>query len=563
LDLSDTPFEAEWLKALDWLGQTDAAYVDLRNIGLQDGDFMDFTHLNKGGAKKITKWLGQHFNKIGLLSDDPLPKVLNLSPSSIERTGPLPEIPALNPAKAKLKHPPCGWYIPLLEPISLATGPLSKLGIGYPSPLMLKSGSTEIQRVPMLRKVPSKTCESMAFIGRNSIYMSGEKPTVPPARLSLGLDPNFPSTGSDGSPYHWLFPGQKMIATFARAWPEKAGAFQVGLAAVQIEDGQPLSIQVHEGEPMLATRMGLRIDEQIQSIAPTTPWNLTISVPTDGAPTLIQSLSVGQGFMETWMIDSPNKAATRRAIGGKRRTVEYEQTQYPVPVTSITKREDGMIRFDAKSIRIHADSYGLRNAGFWGCSPIKVAKDGEPIGKGHRAYKDVATSPPGSYCHIGDEIILHPPADSDPSVEPERWSLIFDPILSCNNGNWLFPGDTLRANPWRKDTAAMPAGIRSAEVRGQIIVHPDKERRVPDEGPDQPIMNMEIRVGEQVLLNESLSRGQLQGESVRFAIDPPVHSGKERVVLTFSSPPESPYVVINSASVSERRIPTTQAEVTP
>jgi hypothetical protein len=557
----DGPFEALMHDALDWLSGQDAGFVDLRNMGLTDTDFIDYLHVNATGRTKLTKELGSHLSDIGLMGTDPLPRVINLNASPLVRTGPVPAIPTLNVENATLKNAPCGWQVPFGKPMTLSAGPLSKLGLAKASPVLALSGDTPISQHAKIENLKPSDCKPGAFLGRRVMMVATDPAGVFPKELSVALSNDFPHTGIDGSQYHWIFPGQTVTTEFPDSWPEAAGDFQVYVSAIQTEPGSPLTVTMDDHDPVALEKIGTRLERSWTPAAPTSDWRLALSVPTDGAPTLVQSLGVGEGFSATWLIGAPNQYVTRRAIGGVRKTVRFAGDPPPIEGVTLSKVDPGLIRFEAASVTTLNDIDSWRASTFWSCSPVKVARDGAPIGKGHHKCKDLPTLPPGSYCHVGSEVLLRPLADSDPTTEPDRWSLIIDPRRGCGSQQWLLPGDVLSANPWKNDTAAMPAGIRSAAMQGRIIEHPDKAQRVANQGPDEVILEMELKVGEKVLVTESITRAQLDGETIQFSIDPPVHPGQERVDFVISSREDGPYVVLSSASVSEAQVERTPVEV--
>ena len=558
----DGPFEALMRDALDWLSKQDAGFVDLRGMGLTDTDFIDYLHVNKTGRTKLTEQLGKHLKAIGLMGTEPLPRVINLDASPLVRRGEMPTIPSLKVEQATLKNPPCGWQIPYTKPMAWSAGPLSKLALAKASPVVAMANGVTVRQHAKIEDLKPADCKPGAFLGRRVMMLATDPSGIFPETLSVSLSKEFPHTGIDGSPYHWIFPGQTVSTDFPNGWPEAAGDFQIYLSAIQTEDGQPLTVRIDDGEPAALDRVGTRLERTWTPTAPTEGWRLSLTVPADGAPTLVQSLGVGAGFSATWLIGAPNQHVTRRAIGGVRKTIRFSQDPHPIE-SAITKQENGLVRFEAGAVSTLNDIHSWRASTFWSCSPIKVTRDGVPIGKGHHKCKDLLSLPPGSYCHVGDEVLLHPLPNTDPTQEPDRWSIIIDPRRGCGAQQWLLPGDVMSANPWKADTAAMPAGIRSAALQGRIIEHPDKAKRVPNLGPDEVILEMTLKVGEEVLVDAPITRGQLDGETIQFAIDPPVHPGQERVDFEISSRTDGPHVVLSSASVSEAKASVTLVEVAP
>lgn len=559
----DGPFEALMADALDWLSEQDAGFVDLRNMGLMDTDFIDYLHVNKTGRTKLTQQLGTHLNEIGLMGTDPLPRVINLDAAPLVRRGGIPDIPTLKNENATLKTAPCIWQVPFTDHMALSVGPLSKLGIEKASPLVVLAGTELLSQKTKIQELNAEECTPGVFMGRRVMMLATEANGDLPTDLSVELSADFPHTGIDGSVYHWVFPGQTVTTQFPEAWPEAAGDFRVYVSGIQTANGSPLTVRINGGPATPVEPMGARLESEWKPEAPTGEWNVELTVPEDGSPTLIQSLAVGEGFSATWLIGAPNQHVTRRAIGGVRKTIRFAADPPPIEGVTLSTVDNGLIRFDASSVTTLNDIDSWRASTFWSCSPVKVTLDGKPIGKGHQKCKDLPSLPPGSYCHVGNEVLLKPLADMDPTKEPDRWAIVIDPKRGCGTQQWLLPGDVMSANPWKPDTAAMPAGIRSISIQGRVIEHPKKDERIPNRGPEETLLDMKVMVGDTPLIATAISRSQLNGETIQFAIDPPVVPGDDRVDFVISSRTDGPYVVLSSASVSEARIEESAPEVTP
>ena len=161
--------------------------------------------------------------------------------------------------------------------------------------------------------------------------------------------------------------------------------------------------------------------------------------------------------------------------------------------------------------------------------------------------------PDGEY--VGKKVVFNPLKDTDPLAEPDRWKVIVAPDRKCGAvARWLFAGDTMTANPWRGDTAAMPAGVRSISVNAVVIEHDDKKRRIPSQGPEEPLVNMRLLHGDDEVLRHALRQSELMGETVAFPVDPPLVPGNKRIFFVFEAPAQGNHFVIRSASVSEKRV---------
>jgi hypothetical protein len=158
---------------------------------------------------------------------------------------------------------------------------------------------------------------------------------------------------------------------------------------------------------------------------------------------------------------------------------------------------------------------------------------------------------PGSYCHMGAEVLLHPPGGPNSIDVPDDWTIVLDPDRKCGKGRWLYPGDKLVAQPWVVDTAAIPAGIRSIAIQASIIGYPNPDVDRPSKGPDEPMIDFTVLHGETPIMQNTIKRDQFTGDPLFFAIDPPLQLGRTPLSFVFESRPEGPYMVVSSASVSE------------
>jgi len=553
-ELSDAPVEDLWQDTLTWLSDQDAGYVDLRNMRLDDADFVDFLHANKNGRKKITKQLGEQLKRIDLMGNAPLPRVVNLSPSPLERTGAVPEVAQPKREQAKRKDKDCRWEVPNGAALSLGAGPLAKLGIAAASPMELTTGRRIIPQSAKLSEVTATPCTGTAFVGKKTTVYNAAKPGAVPEDLSVRVSADFPSTGMDGSPNHWIFPGQSVTTNFPSAWPDAAGEFQVSLSATQVSEGPPLQIQVNGVEFEGQVLGGHSVEANLTPEAPSANWTLRLSVPDDGAPTLVKSLGVGAGFSATWLIGQPNTLASHRAVGNQRGTVHFDSPPTPIDFGSPTETADGLVSFKNPDLAFLGDDHVFQASGLWSCSPVQLTLDGEPTGKGHRRCKSVPTLPAGSYCHTKSTILLNPPSENHPMKVPDRWGARLHPDRACGTRRWLFPGDVMTANPWRKDTASMTRGIRSIDIAGVLVNPIQGKKSLALLDPEQFIATVTVHHAGQVLLSHTLTRAELNGENQQFAVEPPIFPTDEPVFFVFESDPSAPFVVLSSAAVSEQTI---------
>ncbi len=561
LDLSDAPFEAEWNRALEWMQTTAATYIDLRSIPMIDSDFMDFLHANRNGQKKITQQLGERLKQMDIMGNAPLPRVVTLSPSEPVRSGPLPTIPALALENASLKDGECRWEIPWVADQSLATGPMNKLGLANASPIALRTHKGTLSLKTKLNEL-KEGCTGTAFLGKKTVILNGTKAGELPSNLRSGIAEQFPSQATDGSPLYWVFPGQKVTTTFPTAWPEAAGEFQVSLSAIQLGDAPSLGLSVNGQAIQTTAARGGIVEAVVNQDAPTDAWTLALSVPENGVPTLVQSLGIGEGFHAHWLIGTPNTVATHRAVGSKRSTTRYGNAPPSISFGVPTEIAPGVMEFNNQKLAFLGDDHTYGMTGRWGCSPVQVTVDGQRIGKGHRRCRDVPTLSEGAYCHTKQSIRIRAVTEGAQAIAPDRWGTQLDPDRKCGNRRWLFPGDSLTANPWRQDTQSMLRGIRSVVIAGNIM-DPIGVKRKGTDDPEQPVIHVHVHHGEQSLLKYTLTRADLNGEALQFAIDPPVYASTEPVYFVFESDPSAPYAIISSAAVSEQRIASPVQAVTP
>jgi hypothetical protein len=542
-------------RSLSWLSGQDAGYLDMRTIGLTDTDFVDYLHLNKTGRRKLTKALGAHLVSLDLMGDESLPRVVNRSSNPLVRSGPLPVVPGLLLDKATLKKPDCSWQIPYSRSIELSGDRLSRLGArAEASPILVMAAGEPIAQTGKRVQVNDGRCSNQAFVGQWNLLLSAAAPDTLPPDLQMAIDPDFPSVGSDGAANYWLFPGQTVTTTFEEPWPEAAEAFEVDVLAIQTDAGSPLTVSIDGGPSVTAKQTGHRIEARIPSGAPTESWTLRLSVPSDGAPTLIQSWSVGKDLAKRWLIGSPNALVTRRAIGGYRAKMTYAAAPPPFEASALKPVGDGTFRFDGKAFYQLGDARILHKTTIWGCSPVRVTHNGSIVGKPHKKCDELLSFAPGAYCHIKNKVLRHPPRDTDATQDPQSFSLTLDPIRKCGKGQWLYPGDQLIAQPWPVDTTAMPAGIRSIAVIAAIMERDNPDRQIPVQ--NEPLIEMTLKHGDQPILTRTLRRAQLTGEPLTIAVDPPLAPGDTPVSLVFETRPDGPFIVVISAAVSEVLVPT-------
>ena len=107
----------------------------------------------------------------------------------------------------------------------------------------------------------------------------------------------------------------------------------------------------------------------------------------------------------------------------------------------------------------------------------------------------------------------------------------------------------------------MLRGIRSVFIAGNIM-DPIGVQKEGTDDPNQPVVNIHIHHAEQSILKQGLTRSDLNGEAIQFAIDPPIFATEEPVFFVFESDPDAPFIIISSAAVSEQRIATKTMAVT-
>ena len=109
----------------------------------------------------------------------------------------------------------------------------------------------------------------------------------------------------------------------------------------------------------------------------------------------------------------------------------------------------------------------------------------------------------------------------------------------------------------------MIRGIQSVNIAG-VVVDPimgKKEQALMK--PEAPMATVKIKHNDQVILERTLTRKALNGETLRYGIHPPIHPKNKPIYFIFESSEDAPYIVISSASVSEQNIPSDSPLVNP
>ncbi len=86
-------------------------------------------------------------------------------------------------------------------------------------------------------------------------------------------------------------------------------------------------------------------------------------MPADGSPTLLQSLSVGNGLAQAWLVGAPNALLTHRAVGSVRSKVRYAQPAPAVNGTGPVPGNGGAVLFKTPSVSRLDDIYSWRESG--------------------------------------------------------------------------------------------------------------------------------------------------------------------------------------------------------
>ena len=149
---------------------------------------------------------------------------------------------------------------------------------------------------------------------------------------------------------------------------------------------------------------------------------------------------------------------------------------------------------------------------------------------------------------------MRSPTEGDSVIEPKRWGALLDPDRKCGSKRWLFPGDTLIANPWRKDTASMLRGVRSIIIVGHVLDPVRTKKSTASLDPNETIVRVHVHHNGETLLTHTLTRNDLNGQALQFAVEPTVFPSQEPVFLEFESEPTAPFTIISSAAVSEQQV---------
>lgn len=215
-------------------------------------------------------------------------------PVAATRTGELPTLPPLVAAPERGESP-CGWKFTIKDLADISDYNLNSLGLGRSGPVLLLADGQPLKP----HATPAEYDESCSNAFRHAGWAILFSPESGPENAekhtySLALDPEIPSVrGEDNRPMYWVYPGTTVTLTAARAWDPGWGTLEVDLVLRRVDDGVPPKVSIGgQAAEVPDDKDAAHLHVAFDPI-PAEPLVIEISAPSNGAYTVIETLTIG------------------------------------------------------------------------------------------------------------------------------------------------------------------------------------------------------------------------------------------------------------------------------
>lgn len=539
--------------AVETMEGSEAGYVDMRSLNLDDSYFQDMRHMSAAGAEVFTKALARSLQSMGVLKRKGKAEIrLGVEVTSVERIGTAPDLGGL--LSAARQGDSCSWSVPPGVLRGLDAASMAAAGQADATPVRVTQGGQPLGWTPT-----RDGCSPGVTHGEQIEIVPNAGGDIADVALSLQEELPFTVEG-ENLPAWWVYPGTTVRFTFERPWQYDAESFRVFLLGhVFGGQGGRAEIVVDEQRATLEV-LGTRAWLATNPDPPTEgPWTLDVISPPDGPWVLMQNLAVGAMPNTAHLIGLPEllNGASIRLVGGKVEDTELDPVYRKPPPTlnmsaRIRKAPRGLGMISLPAFAPLADAPHSRASIPHKCSPLRVVEGGTRLPEPHSVCLDVANLKAGKSCHAGN-VIYFAAADSQPPVTTgKKYTLELDETRVCDRRNqkgttplrgvlWMYPGDHLVLTFPEDKLADFFDGANRLEI--------EVESPVVREGD---MLDMRLYVDDQVFLEERMAPpGEARRGGQSWTFEPPIPPRTRKVRLEFRNAAQKSYWLLLKATLSE------------
>jgi hypothetical protein len=513
-----------------------AAWLDLSDLELRQGDFADWIHLGSSGRRKLTAALGAALTELETLEDGALPAAaMPEAPPSLTRVGGL-ELGELE--LKRMDGRACAWMaIPRDRDVrGLADNLLMKAGLTGRSPFQLRQDGDLLDYEPKHWTIGADECNGrFAHVGPGLQFSPRadgpiEPEATPSGTFTAELIPDAVLPVEPEGEAVWLVPGGRLEVAVEGA--EAGTALVLGVARGGGE-GQPV-LRIDGQEAALVPGPG----GLVRATLPVAegPLALTLETPENGPFVLLLELGLqGAGAHRSLLGASAGDRRSFRFFGGSVRKGLVAQFGAPpeLPTPAPVAQRGKAARFNGPKSLL-AELAALRTElGRYEASPLRVFEDGVQLTGSNKVCAAVVEQGEGRICH-NDRFALFSSSDgSSPLSNGRRYTLGLAPERVDRFDLWLYPGDRGAVSLPPKGLQAVPWGASRLDLAA--LVAPERET----------ILELRLVVDGAAVLEEQWALGPGQQER-SFRLPPGLPARPESVSLELATAAEGPAVVLRS-----------------
>jgi len=493
-----------------WAEDRHVAWIDLRDLSWDAGQYKDNRHLRPAAAKRLTDLVADALGAAAPAAGGGSEGGLLASTVVREGTPPTLEIQRIRP-----RGEPCEVAIAIPDYAFLGQKALDALSAQIRSPIHVFEGDR------LLRPgADGKGCAGTAY-HRVGIAVNRFEPEGPPLRLAWSDE--LPDGEGAGAKY-WVYPGTSLVWSVPEPWPgggqEASVELRVGLlgpgegAPELAVDAQKAPLERQGGYAV--ARLPLRASGA---------WKVTVRSPEDGPFLFVDRLDLAAGDRAASLVVSEGARGLELFAPGSW-SVE-DPPPAPPPMKLIVKGETIFFRAPWKAF-----SY---------CTPLRVRHDGELLPELPPENRAGRTGTK----HVEGWLYFDPLPGTDPKVGYEA---VYDPDRRCEplgegvaEQIWLYPGDVLEG--------AIPATARAKF--GAPLVRLRLAPTLASPAPEGAGLSLRLSLGDELLLDRTLAGAELQQTQELKLPRPILPEDGGALRITIRSSPELPPVLL-LGSLEER-----------
>lgn len=505
------------VRALTWARSARIGWVDLRHRAYPPSAYSDGRHLSAAGARTFSTELGEALVALGGLDGPLRPPDL---PATVERTGPIPALPATGSFREGCVHR-------LDQPLVgvLSTDALHRRGAAAQSPLRVLSGEVVLEAAPTRRAV-TEACAGNWVVAGQGVVAAVTSPEAPAPSVTLAPEAVLPEGQRPATT--WVYPGGGVRWSWSDSPAREGRVARVRVSPVGTGAGRLFLVAGDARSPLLPDGADL-----VGEVAlPAGGASLAVEAEADAPFAWVKSLSWAAGDEVNELVrEAPPREVSLFTAPPTYAAPPPAATQIPMPA------QGGRGRFLVEAVdRVGCLRWEVTENGT--PLPSLVIPRATPLWQGPKTQRS------------GDSVYFFSSDGSPVEDNGRAYRLVYREDRRCAQSQWLLAGDALTQT------------LKGPLLRG--LLGPPRTLKLSatsdHELHDEMGLGLRLSRGERVVLETRLD-GAALGAGVTLDIPAPATEAEARVpiTVTITADPDGPDLLLH-ADVTDGAAPAAASE---